>query len=191
MLERAFAPPKTPESSPKLRTRELHRLSLASGAGSDVHSAISLQEVPKSPIGGTLDPIWEKVREAKAKRLAVLPSKVKSLEAIHEHPSAELFEPRLDALPKLVEREEEREEREEREELKSIIPQDLDKRAKPESRYVRIAKNDQQTFLMSSRVSFRESEDGTQVSQSSSIPSIFVLTGDAGNSDHRDGWGQT
>ena len=30
---------------------------------------------------------------------------------------------------------------------------------------------------MSSRVSFRESEDGTQVSQSSSIPSIFVLTG--------------
>ena len=79
MLERAFAPPKTPESSPKLRTRELHRLSLASGAGSDVHSAISLQEVPKSPIGGTLDPIWEKVREAKAKRLAGYEGEAKGL----------------------------------------------------------------------------------------------------------------
>ncbi|KAK7691037.1 hypothetical protein QCA50_006140 [Cerrena zonata] len=91
MLERAFAPPKTPESSPKLSLKELNRLSVATGAAaSEVHSAISPPEVPKSPAGGSLEPIWEKVRQAKEKRLAVLPSKVKSLEAVAEEGGAEI-----------------------------------------------------------------------------------------------------
>lgn len=129
MLERAFAPPKTPESSPKLSLKELNRLSVATGAAaSEVHSAISPPELPKSPVGGTLEPIWEKVRQAKEKRLAVLPSKVKSLEAVPEHVEGEGKGEGGETGAKVGVKEEGKED------VKSVTRHDSTKRPKPESR---------------------------------------------------------
>ncbi|CAL1716042.1 unnamed protein product [Somion occarium] len=78
MIDRAFAPPKTPDGSPKMSPKDLNRLSMSGD------SVTSPPEIPDTPQTGTLEPIWEKVRQAKEKRLAKLPSKVQSLEVVQE-----------------------------------------------------------------------------------------------------------
>ncbi|KAI0071974.1 hypothetical protein K474DRAFT_480273 [Panus rudis PR-1116 ss-1] len=75
LLDKAFAPPITPDTTPKQILKEL-----AGDDASAVHSEIEPPPRPDTPRGGSLDPVWEEVRQKKAKILARLPSKVRSLE---------------------------------------------------------------------------------------------------------------
>lgn len=90
LIERAFALKDSPIPSPTLHPRDMDATS----------SELTLPADP-DPIHtdqSTLDPVWEEVREQKAKILAGLPSKVKSLEGmVHvvEQPALEVERPRL------------------------------------------------------------------------------------------------
>lgn len=76
LIERAFAlkdsPPATP--SPTLHPRDFDATA----------SEVTLPPDPEPVLTdqSTLDPVWEEVREQKARILASLPSKVKSLEGV-------------------------------------------------------------------------------------------------------------
>lgn len=76
LIERAFAlkDSPVPTPSPTLHPRDLDATS----------SEVTLPPDPEPVLTdrSTLDPIWEEVREQKAKILAALPSKVESLEGM-------------------------------------------------------------------------------------------------------------
>ena len=90
LIERAFALKDSPVPSPTLHSRDMDATS----------SEVTLPADP-DPIytdQSMLDPVWEEVREQKAKILAALPSKVKSLEGmvpVEEKPALSVEKPRL------------------------------------------------------------------------------------------------